>query len=185
MTPVQVRALAESFRKLEHRLPELGEAVYTRLFEISPETRPLFKGDMPEQYLKLAKLLAEFARIKARSRHFLPVTAKGGEAVIPGVGALGTRHETSYGVRPQHYDFMREALLHALARLLGKDFNEEIAIAWGETFDMLAQAMQKRAGEPPETEAFARLFSGKQSGAPDGETGASGFFFDSEDKAGA
>jgi hemoglobin-like flavoprotein len=183
MTPGQMRLLAESCRKLDDRLPELGEAVYTKLIEISPETRALFKGDMQKQYVKLGKTLAEFARVKTRSQHFLPVTGKGGEAVIPGVSALGIRHETEYGVRPEHYDFMREALLHALARLLGKDFNEEIAVAWGETFDMIAEAMQKHAGGTRETEAFARLFSGKPAGLADGERRA--WFFDFEEDAGA
>ncbi len=44
MTPEQTRILAESFKKVEGRLPELGRAVYAKLFEISPESRPLFKG---------------------------------------------------------------------------------------------------------------------------------------------
>ena len=40
MTPKQTRVLAESFKKLENRLPELGAAVYAKLFELSPESRP-------------------------------------------------------------------------------------------------------------------------------------------------
>jgi hemoglobin-like flavoprotein len=56
---------------------------------------------------------------------------------------------------------MRIALLQALERLLDSDFNEEIALAWGETFDMLAEAMQKHAGQNPEAQAFARLFGGE------------------------
>lgn len=181
MTPSEVRVLADSFKKLENRLPELGEAVYARLFEISPETRALFKGNLQEQQINLAKTFAAFAGMKSRSQHFLPVTRKGGEAVIPGVGALGTRHETEYGVRPEHYDLMREALLHALARFLGKDFNAEIAGVWGETFDMLADSMQKHAGGSPETEAFARLFNGKGTGAPEG----SWWFYNLKDETGA
>ena len=51
-----------------------------------PNSRRLFKGDMEEQKLKLARVFAEFIRVKTRSQHFLPVTKKGGEAVIPGVG---------------------------------------------------------------------------------------------------
>ncbi len=179
MTPEQTRILAESFKKVEGRLPELGAAVYAKLFELSPESRPLFKGDMEEQNAKLAMVLAEFIRVKTRSKHFLPVTKSGGEAVIPGVGPLGSRHEESYGVGARHYQFMREALLHALERLLGKDFNDEVAAAWGETFDMLAEAMQKHAGGHPEAEAFARIFSGKSSGSPAGE-GAADKFFDGE-----
>ena len=175
MTPEQTRLLAETFKKLEGRLPELGAAVYAKLFELSPESRPLFKGDMEEQNAKLAKVFAEFVRVKTRSKHFLPVTKSGGEAVIPGVGPMGTRHQERYGVTASHYGHMRVALLHALERLLGKDYNAEVAAAWSETFDMLADAMQKHAGGNPEADAFARIFSGKSPGKPGSESSAEQF----------
>ena len=158
MTPEQTRLLAESFAKLENRLYDLGSLVYQKLFEIDPNSRRLFKGDMEEQKLKLARVFAEFIRVKTRSQHFLPVTKKGGEAVIPGVGALGTRHEDNYGVGCKHYIYMREALLYAISTLLGREYNDEIGRAWAETFDMLSEAMQKHAGGNPEAVAFARLF---------------------------
>jgi nitric oxide dioxygenase len=176
MTPQQTRLLAETLKKLENCLPELGAAVYAKLFELSPESRPLFKGDMEEQNAKLAKVFAEFVRVKTRSQHFLPVTKSGGEAVIPGVGPLGSRHEQNYGVAAKHYAYMREALLHALKQMLGNGFNEEVAAAWGETFDMLADAMQKHAGGHPEAQAFARIFSGKSVAGGAAETSAEGYF---------
>jgi len=157
MTPEQTRLLAESFSKLEGRLPELGAAVYAKLFEIAPDARPMFKGNMDEQNAKLAKVFAEFVRVQTRSKHFLPVTQQGGEAVIPGVGELGSRHEQTYKVEPRHYAAMREALLNALHSLLGESFNEDIAVAWGEAFTMLSTAMQTRAGQNVEGQAFARL----------------------------
>ena len=131
---------------------------------------------MEEQNAKLAMVFAEFIRVKTRSQHFLPVTKHGGEAVIPGVGLLGSRHEESYGVKPKHYACMREALLHAITRLLGNDFNDGVAEAWGETFDMLAEAMQKHAGGHPEAEAFARIFSGKSQGIETNEPTAERYF---------
>jgi hemoglobin-like flavoprotein len=158
MTPEQTRLLAESFSKLENRLYDLGSLVYQKLFEIDPNSRRLFKGDMEEQKLKLARVFAEFIRVKTRSQHFLPVTKKGGEAVIPGVGSLGERHDADYGVGCKHYIYMREALLYAISTLLGSEYNDEIGQAWAETFDMLAEAMQKNVGGNPEAVAFARLF---------------------------
>src|SRR5208282_3590625 len=125
MTPEQARLLAQSFAKLENRLYDLGSLLHLKLFEISPESRLLFKGDMEEQKLKLARIFAEFIRLKTLSSHFLPVTGTGGEAIIPGIGALGARHEIVYGVRPQHFGYMREALLYAVKTLLGKDYNDE------------------------------------------------------------
>jgi hemoglobin-like flavoprotein len=161
MTPEQTRLLAESFAKLENRLYDLGSLVYEKLFEIDPGSRRLFKGDMEEQKLKLARVFAEFIRVKTRSQHFLPVTKKGGEAIIPGVGSLGERHEVNYGVGCKHYVYMREALLYALSTLLAGEYNEEVGRAWSETFDMLAEAMQKHAGENPEAVAFAKLFQNR------------------------
>ena len=46
MTPDQAKIVADSFSKLESRLPELGAAVYDRLFDVAPETRAMFKGDI-------------------------------------------------------------------------------------------------------------------------------------------
>ncbi len=158
MTPEQARLLAESFSKLENRLYDLGSLVHQKLFEISPQLRHLFKGDMEEQKLKMARVFAEFVRLKTRSHHFLPVTGKGGEVIIPGIGSLGARHVIIYGARPEHFGYMREALLYAIKTLLGTDYNDEIGRAWSETFDMLAGAMHKHAGENPGGIAFARLF---------------------------
>lgn len=162
----QSRTLGESFKKLEGRLPELSAAVHAKLFELSPDSHLLFEGDMEEQNAKLTAVLAEVIRVKTRSKHLLPVTKSGGEAIIPGISLLGSRHGR-HGVEAKHYRYMREALLRALEELLGKDFNAEVAAAWGETFDMLAEAMQKHAGGNNEAEAFARIFNGKAGGAPD------------------
>lgn len=163
MTPEQTRLLARSFSKLENRLYDLASLVHLRLFEISPESRRLFKGDLEEQKMKLARVFAEFVRIQTRSHHFMPVTGKGGEAIIPGIGALGARHELNYGVRPEHYGYMREALLYAVRALLGRDYTPEIGQAWTEAYDMLAGAMQKQAGENPGAMAYARIFHPKGS----------------------
>lgn len=165
MTPEQSRLLARSFSKLEGRLYELGSLVHRRLFEISPESRLLFKGDLEEQKLKMTRVFAEFVRIRTRSHHFLPVTGKGGEMIIPGVGALGARHEINYGVRPEHYGYMREALLYAIKTLLGQDYTDEVGQVWSEAFDTLADAMQQQAGENTGAVAYARLFYPKDSTA--------------------
>ena len=178
MTPEQTRLLAESFSKLENRLYDLGSLVYQKLFEIDPNSRRLFKGDMEEQKLKLARVFVEFVRVKTRSQHFLPVTKKGGEAVIPGVGALGERHEATYQIGCKHYIYMREALLYAISTMLGREYNDEIGRAWAETFDMLSEAMQKHVGGNPEAVAFARLFHrrGADQGAPQQQSSADSYF---------
>ena len=53
MTPEQTQLLARSFARFEDRLYELGTLVHQKLFEISPESRRLFKGDLEEQKQKM------------------------------------------------------------------------------------------------------------------------------------
>jgi hemerythrin len=166
MTPEQTKLLAKSFSKLENRLNDLGSLIHQKLFEIFPESRRLFKGNLEEQKQKMTRVFAEFVRFQTRSHYFMPVTGKGGEAIIPGIGALGARHELNYGVRPEHYRYMREALLYAIKTLLGKDYTDEIGRAWSEGFDMLANTMQKQAGENSGAVEYARIFypKGAQTG---------------------
>lgn len=158
MTPEQTKLLARSFSKFENRLNDFGTLIHQKLFEILPEARGLFKGDLEEQKAKMVRVFAEFVRFQSRSHYFMPVTGKGGEAIIPGIGALGARHELDYGVRPEHFRYMREAVLYAIKTLLGKEYTNEIAQAWSEGFEMLAHAMQKQAGENPGAVAYARIF---------------------------
>lgn len=163
MTPEQTQLLARSFAKLESRLYDMFTLVHLKLFELCPEARRLFKGDLEEQKAKMARVFTQFVRIRTRSHHFMPVTGNGGETIIPGIGALGARHELEYGVRPEHFRYMREAMLYAIRAALGKDYTAEIGEVWGEAFDMLADAMQKQAGENPGAMAYARIFHPKGS----------------------
>jgi hemerythrin len=105
----------------------------------------------------MAHVFGEFARRQRRAHHFMPVTGKGGEVIIPGVGALGARHELNYGVRSKHFPYMRDAVLYSVRALLGREYTDEIGQAWSEAFDMLANAMQKNAGDDKEAVAYLRL----------------------------
>ena len=55
---------------------------------------------------------------------------------------LGVKH-IRYGVRPDMFPVMGEALLHTLEQTLGTDFSDEIKDAWKETYHELAQDMVK------------------------------------------
>jgi hypothetical protein len=78
MTPEQTRLLAETFAKLENRLPELAAAIYEKLFEISPESRPLFKGSMDQQNAKLARSLRNSSSLKRDPSIFFLLPSKAG-----------------------------------------------------------------------------------------------------------
>jgi nitric oxide dioxygenase len=58
MTPAQVKLIQDSFAKVAPISEQAAALFYGRLFEIAPEARPLFKGDMDEQGRKLMATLA-------------------------------------------------------------------------------------------------------------------------------
>lgn len=161
MTPEQAKLVADSLARLEPRLDELGAAVYEVLFSIAPETRAMFKGDIAAQHKKLVAILTEFVKLRRRSQHFLPVTGQGGETVVPGIERVRARHE-EVGVKAEHFALMRRALLRSLAVMLGRDFDERAAEAWGAAFDTLAEGIQKpRSAAPQEAKLLSSVFGRK------------------------
>ena len=81
---------------------------YGRLFEIAPEVKPLFKGDMTEQGKKLMQMLAVAV-------NGLPKL----DTIVPAVQDMGVRHN-DYGVAPEHYDSVGAALLWTLEQRSGR-----------------------------------------------------------------
>ena len=161
MTPEQAKLVADSFSKLETRLPELGAAVYEKLFDTAPETRAMFKGDMHLQHRKLVSVIVEFVQLKRRSQHFLPATGSGGVAVVPGINRLRSGHDSA-GVKAEHYAFMRNAILNALKLVLGEEFDGRAADAWGAAFDTLAETLQKpESATPDERKLLSSMFGRK------------------------
>jgi nitric oxide dioxygenase len=133
MTPEQITLVKESFAKVAPIAPQAAALFYGRLFEIAPEVKPLFKGDMTEQGRKLMQVLA---------------TAVGGldrlADLVPTVQALGKRH-AGYGVSDAHYDKVAEALLWTLGEGLGDGFTPAVKDAWVEVYTVLADTMKQAA----------------------------------------
>lgn len=129
MTPDQVKAVQDSFKKVEPISEQAAALFYGRLFETAPGVRPLFHGDMAEQGRKLMATLAVVVNGLANL-----------EAVLPAASALAKRH-VGYGVKPAHYEVAGEALLWTLERGLGKQWTPELAAAWGTAYRVLAEFM--------------------------------------------
>ena len=62
------------------------------------------------------------------------------EAIVPAVQALGRRH-VKYGVRPQHYNTVAEAILWMLGQTLGDKFTPAVKQSWTEVYMVLANTM--------------------------------------------
>jgi hemoglobin-like flavoprotein len=129
MTPQQIKLVQDSFAKVAPISEQAAALFYGRLFEIAPEVKPLFGGDMEEQGRKLMATLAVVVKGLADL-----------DAILPAASALAKRH-VAYGVKPGHYAPVGEALLWTLERGLGTGWTRELAAAWTAAYTTLSQFM--------------------------------------------
>lgn len=121
------------FRNIDPKL--VGDVFYSKLFFDYPQLRPMFPKKMADQYEKLIQML-----------NTIVAGLEDIEALGTAIGAMAERH-TGYGVRPEHYDAVGEALLWTLEQGLRTDWNEAVKDAWLTCYTILAQAMIN-AGNP-------------------------------------
>ena len=141
MTPAQVQLVQDTFAKVAPIAEQAAALFYGRLFEIAPEVKPLFRGDMTEQGRKLMATLAVVVNGLANL-----------DTVLPAASALARRH-TDYGVKPGHYAPVGEALLWTLERGLGTQWTSELAAAWSTAYATLSEFMIGEAyGRPAAAE---------------------------------
>jgi hemoglobin-like flavoprotein len=129
MTPEEIKLVQKSFGQVAPIADQAASMFYDRLFEIAPAVKPLFHADMAEQRRKLMTMLAVV--INGLSNL---------DAVLPAASALAKRH-VAYGVKPEHYDAVGEALLWTLERGLGAQWSGELKAAWSATYATLAGFM--------------------------------------------
>jgi hemoglobin-like flavoprotein len=135
LTPDQAILVQESFAQVAPIADEAAALFYSRLFDVDPSLRSLFRGDMREQGHKLMQTLG----VAVGSLDHL-------EAVVPAVQALGRRH-AGYGVTDQHFETVGTALLWTLERGLGAAFTPEVRDAWASVYGLLATVMQEAMRE--------------------------------------
>ncbi|MBW9268279.1 MAG: hemin receptor [Candidatus Thiodiazotropha sp. (ex. Lucinisca nassula)] len=135
MTPEQITHVKSSWSKVEPIADQAAALFYGRLFEVYPEVKPYFKGDMEAQGKKLMSLIG---------------TAVGSldnlEPLLPVIRESGKRH-AEYGVQAVDYDKVADALLWTLGEGLGDAFTDEVKEAWVVTYTALAGVMKEGAEE--------------------------------------
>jgi hemoglobin-like flavoprotein len=129
MTNDSIQRILTSYDQLSPRLDSMVTGFYTRLFETCPEVRPLFKQDMTTQRGHLAATLA----LLVRNIQYQDVL----EASIMELGA----HHVKVGVRPEHYPVVRDALLYALANVLGPGWSPQLHADWSALLDHIISVM--------------------------------------------
>ena len=135
MTPQQINLVQESFALVVPIADTAAALFYDRLFTLDAALRPLFRNNMQEQGKKLMATLSVAVN-----------GLKNPEKIIPVVQHLGRKH-VPYGVQPQHYATVGEALLWTLAQGLGEAFTPEVEAAWTAVYTLVATVMQEAAAE--------------------------------------
>ncbi len=133
MTDDQKKMVRETYAKVSSNAPAVAALFYQRLFEIDPDLRALFKGDMAEQG---RKLMAMIGTAVANLRQI--------DTIIPAVQRLGQQH-IAYGVKDADYEVVGSALLWTLQQGLGEAFTPPVREAWTACYTALATIMKDAA----------------------------------------
>jgi hemoglobin-like flavoprotein len=133
MNPSQIALVQESFAKVAPIADQAAVLFYDRLFEIAPQVRSMFHGDMAEQRRKLMAALGVVVTGLTKL-----------ETILPAASALAKKHVV-YGVKAEHYPIVGGALLWTLEKGLGEAWNPELAAAWTAAYGTLSGYMISEA----------------------------------------
>jgi hemoglobin-like flavoprotein len=133
MNSDQVALIQYSFGKIMPIAEQAAVMFYGRLFEIAPEVKELFRGDVNEQGRKLMATLAVLVNGLADLA-----------TILPAASGLAKKH-VAYGVRAEHYAPTGIALLWTLERGLGAEWTCDLAAAWMNAYTTLSEYMIEEA----------------------------------------
>ena len=131
---LDVRILRDSFESLRPRGDEMVDKFYSILFSRHPDIQKMFaRTDMVAQRKKFFDTLDELIK-------HLEDPAK----TLSDLMVLGNSH-VDYGVKPDQYPFVCDALVEAMKTVAGKEWTAKIDAAWREAYAKVADIMKKGA----------------------------------------
>ncbi|MFZ5876185.1 MAG: globin family protein [Nitrospirota bacterium] len=133
MTPEQIALVQSTFKQVIPIADDAAALFYRRLFELDPDLKALFKGDMVEQGKKLMQMIGVAVNGLTRL-----------DEIVPAVQQLGKRH-VGYGVTPAHYQTVGSALIWTLELGLGEAFTPPVKDAWVAAYGLLSGVMIEAA----------------------------------------
>jgi hemoglobin-like flavoprotein len=142
MTSAEQDLIRSSWAAVEPMADGFATLFYGRLFELDPRLSALFRyTDMEKQRLVLTQTLS----VVVRNVDHL-------DQIIPEVEALGRRH-VGYGVQPDGYVTVGNALLWTIQQCLGDGYTDATGFAWADAYRRVSSAMIEaaRVAETPST----------------------------------
>lgn len=141
MDSIIIRQLRESVGLLPMKDLAPIDEFYRRLFELAPEVRPLFKGDIGLQGKKLSDMLG-----------WTIAHLENPDELCKELRALGARHR-DYGVEIDQYAPLGSALIWMFQQTLGDRFTLEMEDAWLEAYAFISSEMERGSREESPTGA--------------------------------
>lgn len=124
-----IALVQNSFAKVEPIAPAAAAFFYDDLFASAPQVKPLFKGDIDAQGMKLMTTLGVVVKGLNDVEKILPVAAE-----------LAKRH-VDFGVKPADYNAVGASLIRTLEKGLGEAFTPEVQAAWQAAYEALSGVM--------------------------------------------
>ena len=134
-TDQQVALVQRTFAQMAASAEQAGAMFYGQLFEIRPDVKPLFTGDIGEQGKKFMEIL----EIAVNGLDNI-------EKLLPAIKTLGARHR-GFGVKTEDYEDFGTALFWTLEQNLGDAFTPEVHDAWASIYSVLSEIMLEGAEE--------------------------------------
>jgi NAD(P)H-flavin reductase/hemoglobin-like flavoprotein len=132
---IDVSLIKESFALLEPISDRLTGHFYAELFLADPSLRAMFPAAMDTQRDRIFSALARCVQGIDRP-----------EFIADYVRQLGRGHR-KYGVLPQHYPTLGQALIAALRRYSGSTWTPTVENAWRAAYALIARMMIEAAAE--------------------------------------
>src|SRR6056297_799606 len=142
LTDREISLIRQSFARLKaenNTVRPFGDAFYARVFAHMPEARSLFRADMAGQGMQFLSTL-----------HVVVDHLDDLDRIDRELRTLGEGH-AAFGVRPEHYAPMGEALIETMRAAFGETFDPETEAAWRRAYTGLSRRMVA-AGLPGEAE---------------------------------
>jgi hemoglobin-like flavoprotein len=118
MRPEQVELIRGSFDAIWPFRRKFAGLFYNRFFELAPDTKVLFSGDLDRQHLKLMDMVAAIVGALDQREMF--------QSLI----RYSAHQHARLGVKSSHFVAFGEALIWSLQQQFGPAFTPEVREAW-------------------------------------------------------
>jgi nitric oxide dioxygenase len=134
MTRRQIRLIRSSWKTAGEEPLTLGILFYDRLFNLSPETRAVFRTPVSQQTVRLMHTVGSLVnRLDLLDESLIDITRIADEYARQGLKAM-------------NYPAIASSLIWAMEKKLDQSWNRELAKAWLSFFGCLSTLVKKSAG---------------------------------------